>query len=113
MQALRQVYDHGREKFEKIRFMEILNYKENLAGDKVFATFDVATGSRIVYPNMRLRKGKNGGFFVARPCYLKSDDGMGNKVYGNYPEMPDEMWKDFSRQAFDLIKPFLPDGQPF
>jgi hypothetical protein len=90
--------------------MEILNYREQAASGKIVAIFDVDLGEKwgTKYPNMRLKRGKNGGFFFSRPSYIKSEDGFGNKTWGHYPEFTDERWKDFSNHVMQLLKPFLP-----
>ncbi len=89
--------------------MEILNYKNKIGDPKIYATFDLYLGpvSTITYPNMRVKHGKNGGYFVSRPSYLKSEDATGKKVFGSYPEMSDEKWKSLSQKINEMIKPFL------
>jgi len=90
--------------------MEILNYKEILNDPKgIIGKFDVFLGpvSGITYPNFSVVRGKTGGFFVRRPSYLKSDDGLGNKTWGTYPEMSEEKWKSLSSQLIDMLKPLV------
>lgn len=92
--------------------MEIINFKELPPGGRVAATFDVYLGDKwgIAYPNLRIVVGKNGGRYIDRPSFVISENGDGSKVYGKYPAMKDEKWKDFKKTVEELLKPFLSDS---
>lgn len=89
--------------------MRITNFREQPKGDKNIALFDVEDYEKagITYPNIRLKQGKNGGYWVDCPSYVKSDDGMGNKEWGKYPTFSQEVSKDFSKRVIELLKPFV------
>lgn len=86
--------------------MKIENYKESHHDQKVYATFDVDLQNGVTYPNIKLRRGKNNKLFIDRPSYVKSDDGMGNKTWGKYPELSKEREIDFNAKVKIALEPF-------
>lgn len=87
--------------------MKILNYRESAHDPKQHAIFDVDLENGITYPNLKIRRSKNGKMFVDRPGYVKSDDGMGNKTWGKYPEMSKERLEDFNSKVKIALEPFI------
>lgn len=90
--------------------MQIVNYKEVSGNEKILATFGVNLGEKwgVTYPNLKVIKGKTGGYFIGLPSYLESEDAMGNKIFGKYPTFTADKWKSFSAEVMELLKPFLP-----
>jgi hypothetical protein len=107
MQEVRQVYDFRRNKFKKIKLMEIVNFKRS-DGKFDLATFDIDFGIKwgMKLCKMKLKKSMNGHYYVS-PSSYKDGEMNGKANWKPYVEFYGDKGREFSASVLEALKPFI------
>ena len=107
MQKVWQVYDFRRNKFKKIKLMEIVNFKRS-DGKFELATFDIDFGVKwgMKLCKFKLKKSLNGHFYTT-PSSYKDGELNGKAIWKPYIDFYGDKGREFSASVLEALQPFI------